>query len=1023
MLILHLAYEQNSIYLWGEVSFDRLRRPKPGEDGYAALPWGAKPAELRAALKETGVRNARKTNELATHIYILLPAKDGVPAPSDGILGDAPQPAGEAKLEIFRVPALPVEFAEFAAMLRMMRECGERIPAPGIILADDFKYLCRALEYAAALVQRGTYIPDMEPFLETYASQWRPVILAKYQDEFSAFAKAMPPVLCGVFLDEPQETPRKKRENAMLILEGLIDSMIRASQHGASEMGRRINSGNPHEIWIRSLIWKRAPLLQWHDEMAALYPQIRDWADSLKAVTAQPWRLFMRIEEPSTDENVWRLSWHLQSTQDPSLIIPAERVWSPGDAERAWFDHTHTNPRRYMLQILGHLASHIPVIAESLETPFPCECRLDSDDLFDFLQNHVTSIIDQGIQVQLPSAWGQLSDRPRLSVRAELRDANAFVPGGQMSLDDMLDVDWSVALGGDILTQEELATLAELKTPLTNLRGRWVIIYRDEVEKITAALKKMPQKIERREALLSSLRQDYNDAPLSAVAGSPWIDSVRALLSGSAPLEEMDAPEGFCGRLRPYQAKGLAWLVRLIRLGMGACLADDMGLGKTVQTLALIKNLRVRGEKRPILLICPTSVMENWRRETEKFTPGTKTLIHHGIKRSRGNIFTDGGLEETLVISSYSLLHRDSALFSKIEWAGVILDEAQNIKNPDTYQSRAARSLKADWHIALTGTPVENHVGDMWSLMEFLMPGLMPNRARFAREILRPVQAGEKKAMDRVRRMTAPFILRRLKTDKEIIDDLPEKIETKEFCTLSREQASLYSAVTTALSQELEGAEGIKRKGVVLGAITALKQICDHPLLYVKDKSDYKNRSGKMARLAEIAEEMLAAGDRALIFTQYAEMGAILKKFLQEMFGREALFLHGGVPREKRDDMVRRFQEEENAPPFFILSLKAGGTGLNLTRANHVVMFDRWWNPAVEQQAVDRAYRIGQRSNVQVHYFCCRGTLEEKIEALIESKKELASMLVGAGENWLTEMSDSDLYELFSLEKEAVESI
>ena len=261
MLILHLAYEQNSIYLWGEVSFDRLRRPKPGEDGYAALPWGAKPAELRAALKETGVRNARKTNELATHIYILLPAKDGVPAPSDGILGDAPQPAGEAKLEIFRVPALPVEFAEFAAMLRMMRECGERIPAPGIILADDFKYLCRALEYAAALVQRGTYIPDMEPFLETYASQWRPVILAKYQDEFSAFAKAMPPVLCGVFLDEPQETPRRKRENAMLILEGLIDSMIRASQHGASEMGRRINSGNPHEIWIRSLIWKRAPLL------------------------------------------------------------------------------------------------------------------------------------------------------------------------------------------------------------------------------------------------------------------------------------------------------------------------------------------------------------------------------------------------------------------------------------------------------------------------------------------------------------------------------------------------------------------------------------------------------------------------------------------------------------------------------------------------------------------------------------------------------------------------------------------
>ncbi len=1022
MLILHLAYESNNLYLWGEISFERPRRPRPDDSGISRLPWGAKPPDLRAALKETGVRLPRKS-ETPAYIYLLLPAKNGIPAPSDGILGDLPRAAGKTELKAFRVPALPVEFPEFASMLRMARECGARIPAPGIMLADDFKYLCRALEYSAALVQRGAYIPDMEPFLGSYASQWRSVILAKYQEEFSLFAKAMPPVLCGVSADVPRTEPRGRRENATLILDGFIDSMIRASQHGASEPGRRVNSGNPHEIWIRSLIWKRTALTRWHEEMAALYPQVREWADSLKAVTAQPWRLFMRVEEPAGDENVWRLSLHLQSTQDPSLVIPAERVWSPGTAERAWFDRTNTNPRRYMLRILGRLAARVPAIEESLETPFPCECTLDADALFDFLQNHVTSIIDQGIQVQLPSAWGQLSDRPRLSVRAAVHDRKAFAPEGQMSLSDLLDVDWSVALGGDILTPEELAALAELKTPLTNLRGRWVVIYRDEVEKITAALRKMPKKIARREALLSSLRQDYNDAPLSAVTGSPWLDSVRALLTGAAPLEEMEEPEGFRGRLRPYQAKGLTWLARLIRLGMGACLADDMGLGKTVQTLALIRNLRVRGERRPILLICPTSVMENWRREADKFTPGMRVRIHHGMKRGKAGAFANGALDETLLVSSYSLLRRDSALFSKIEWAGIILDEEQNIKNPDTRQSRAARSLKADWHVALTGTPVENHVGDMWSLMEFLMPGLMPNRARFAREILRPVQAGEKKAIDRVRRMTAPFILRRLKTDKEIIGDLPEKIETKEYCALCLEQAGLYGAVAATLAKGIEGTEGIRRKGLVLSAITSLKQICDHPLLYLKDKSDYKNRSGKMARLAEIAEEMLAAGDRALIFTQYAEMGAILKKFLQEMFGREALFLHGGVPREKRDEMVRRFQEDKNAPPFFILSLKAGGTGLNLTRANHVVMFDRWWNPAAEQQAVDRAYRIGQRDNVQVHYFCCRGTLEEKIEALIESKKELASRLIATGESWLAEMNDSDIYELFTLEREAVETV
>ena len=1025
MLILHTAFEQDLIYLWGECSFENRRLRSREKEGRCFLPWGAKPPQLRAALRAFGLRGGRKTPaEEAPTVSLLLPVRGRFPLPSSPILGEIHDSGEPPALAPYYVEALVLSFTEFTQLLRIIRESGERLSFPGLLFADDLKFMCRALEYAAVLVQRGTYIPDMEPCGDSFVSQWRPIILAKYQDEFSSFASAMPPVLCGFSTDAPLEAPRSKRAGATLLLESMTDMLIRSSQQGAADRGRRVNAGNPHEIWLRSLIWQKAPLIKWNEEMASLYPQIRAWADSLKAVTAQPWRLFMRLEEPIGEgERSWTLSWHLQSTQDPSLVIPAERVWSPTEAERGWFEHTQTNPRRYMLQILGHLATRVPYIAESLEVPYPCECSLSLDNLFDFLQNHLPSIMDQGIQVQFPSTWGQISDRPRLSVRANLHDENAFAPGGRMQLSDMLEVDWSVALGDDILTEEELAMLTELKTPLTSIRGRWVILYRDEVEKITAALKKLPDKIERKEALLSSLRQEHMDAPLSEVTGSPWLANVRSLLLGTEPLEEMEAPEGFAGRLRPYQAKGLAWLARLVRLGMGACLADDMGLGKTVQTLALIKNLRLMGERRPVLLICPTSVMENWRRETERFIPGTKTLIHHGMKRNKKNVFTDEALAETLVISSYSLLYRDNSLFSKVEWAGIILDEAQNIKNPDTCQSRAARSIRADWHIALTGTPVENHVGDMWSIMEFLMPGLMPNRARFSREILRPVQAGEKKAMDRVRRMTAPFILRRLKTDKEIISDLPEKIESKEFCPLSREQATLYSAVTSSLEREIEGTEGIRRKGVVLGAITALKQICDHPLLYLKDKSEIDNRSGKLARLAEIAEEMLAAGDRALIFTQYAEMGELLKKFIQETFGREVLFLHGGVPREKRDEMVRRFQEEEEGPPFFVLSLKAGGTGLNLTRANHVVMFDRWWNPAVEQQAVDRAYRIGQQNNVQVHYFCCRGTLEEKIESLIEAKRELADMLVGTGESWLSDLSDSDLHELFSLEREAVDNI
>ena len=398
-------------------------------------------------------------------------------------------------------------------------------------------------------------------------------------------------------------------------------------------------------------------------------------------------------------------------------------------------------------------------------------------------------------------------------------------------------------------------------------------------------------------------------------------------------------------------------------------------------------------------------------------------LIHHGAKRLKGGEFAQKAAGSAVVLSSYALLHRDNTLFSGVSWAGVVLDEAQNIKNPDTRQARAARSLTADWRFALTGTPVENHVGDMWSLMEFLVPGLLPNKTKFSRDFLRPIQAGDAKAMEKIKKMTGPFILRRLKTDKDIISDLPEKIESQEFCPLSREQASLYGAVLSSLDEEISGSEGIRRKGLVLAAITSLKQICDHPALYLKDNSEIEGRSGKLARLAEIAEEMLSAGDRTLIFTQYAEMGALLKKFLQETFGRETLFLHGSVPREKRDEMVRRFQESSDAPPFFVLSLKAGGTGLNLTGANHVVMFDRWWNPAVEQQAVDRAYRIGQTSSVQVHYFCCRGTLEEKIEALIASKKHVADAVVSTGEQWLTEFSDDELHELFSLGRDAVEDL
>jgi SNF2 family DNA or RNA helicase len=355
-----------------------------------------------------------------------------------------------------------------------------------------------------------------------------------------------------------------------------------------------------------------------------------------------------------------------------------------------------------------------------------------------------------------------------------------------------------------------------------------------------------------------------------------------------------------------------------------------------------------------------------------------------------------------------------------VRWSGVILDEAQNVKNPETKQARAARALPADYRIALTGTPVENHVGDLWSLLEFLNPGFLGSEAEFKRTFFVPIQAGhDPEAAARLRRLTSPFVLRRLKTDKHVIADLPEKMEMKVYCTLTREQASLYAAVVAEAAEALERSEGMKRKGIVLATLSKLKQVCNHPAQFLKDSSPLAGRSGKLARVTEMLEELLEVDDRALVFTQFAEMGALLQRHLQETFGREALFLHGGVPKRQRDGMVERFQSL-TGPPVLVLSLKAGGTGLNLTRANHVFHFDRWWNPAVENQATDRAFRIGQRRRVQVHKLLCAGTLEEKIDAMIEGKKDVAERVVGTGEGWLTELTTDELMNVMKLRPEAV---
>ncbi len=455
--------------------------------------------------------------------------------------------------------------------------------------------------------------------------------------------------------------------------------------------------------------------------------------------------------------------------------------------------------------------------------------------------------------------------------------------------------------------------------------------------------------------------------------------------------------------------------------------ANNILCHNTIQLISLLLHDREtgteqkQGEFAPTLLICPMSIVGNWQRELQRFAPSLSVMVHHGHERLSGEAFVEEARQHDLVITTYSLALRDKEHLGLLNWQYAVVDEAQNIKNEAAKQTQAIKSLHAGNRIALTGTPVENRLSELWSIMEFLNPGFLGAAEDFRKRFAIPIERyHEAERADMLKRVIQPFVLRRVKTDKAIIADLPDKMEMKVYCNLTQEQASLYEAVVKDMLEKIEQADGIQRKGLVLSTLMKLKQVCNHPAQFVADGSSLSGRSGKLARLEEMLEEVLAAGDKALIFSQFAEMGTLLRRYLQEELGREVLFLHGGTPKKMRDSMVQRFQEDHRGPPLFILSLKAGGVGLNLTAANHVFHYDRWWNPAVENQATDRAFRIGQRKDVQVHKFVCVGTLEERIDLMIEQKKELAESIVGSGENWLTEMSTAQLKELFALSREAV---
>jgi superfamily II DNA or RNA helicase len=652
--------------------------------------------------------------------------------------------------------------------------------------------------------------------------------------------------------------------------------------------------------------------------------------------------------------------------------------------------------------------------------------RWSPQQALQFLKD-ATQLEGAGVILRMPSSW-RMSRPSRPQVTATV---GGKAPS-QLGMDALLDFRMEVTLDGERLSTAEIRQILAQTEGLAFIRGRWIEIDR---ERLTQTIEKF-EDISRRAAkdglsfgeamrmlagagVADSEAGARSDIDWSQTVAGPWLAQTLAALRHPDGRSNVNLGNSFQGKLRPYQHSGLQWLHLLTRLGLGACLADDMGLGKTIQILSLLLVLKNEGasKRKPSLLVAPASLLANWMAEISRFAPSlAAVLVHPSAAAPEKPKDEDESvwLDADLVITSYGFLARAPRLLTR-SWRLVVLDEAQAIKNPGTRQSRLVKQLKADARIALTGTPIENRMGDLWSIFDFINPGLLGSSAQFSTFAKRLADRPHN-AYGPLRELVRPYILRRLKTDKSIVADLPDKTEVKAFCSLSRKQAALYQQAVKELASQIDGIEGMQRRGIVLATLMRLKQICNHPSQWLGDGAWEEKESGKFARLRDISEEVAARQEKALIFTQFKEATAPLAAFLASVFGRAGLILHGGTEVRKRQELVRKFQDDESIP-FFVLSVKAGGTGLNLTAASHVIHFDRWWNPAVENQATDRAFRIGQTRNVLVHKFLCRGTVEDKIDQMIDSKKRLAAdLLTGGAEMVLTEMPDEELLKLVALD-------
>ncbi|HYQ16146.1 MAG TPA: DEAD/DEAH box helicase [Polyangiaceae bacterium] len=891
-----------------------------------------------------------------------------------------------------------------------------------------------ASKLSLSLVARERVVPTLQRRGAGLSARWAAALSAsKDADDAQAIAASMPRAAHAVALGEAQIWAPEALLRAFL--DAAVDGLVRGSRGGpelsaprAKGRGKRAAGAESRAAEVPAGAWDARFQQALSGEQAEFAAS--GFAERSVASDLERWsrpalgahgklRACFRLELPESDEAPFVLRFLLQSPSDASLLVTASEVWS--GKSQSQILRAFPRPEEALLEALGRAARAFAPLSRALEVARPDQLELDPAAAWSFLADGAEALAEAGFAVIVPGELtrrGQRRLRLRARVGAKSKVAGVVKGAAALGMDELLTVDWQAVIGDQALSLRELAALAKQKAPLVRYRGAWVALDPRELSEIQAKVAAGPTQLAMADALKAALTGEVEAGSLAAsVTATGGFETVLERLT-TAASEPTRAPSTLQATLRPYQARGLSWLGTMSSLGLGACLADDMGLGKTVQLISyLLARREQRGpEQPPALLVAPTSVLGNWERELLRFAPSLPVVPHYGAARRANADFP----RDSLVLTSYGLLRRDAQLLAETDWSVLALDEAQNIKNSASATARAARSLRAQQRFALTGTPVENRLAELWSIFELLNPGLLGPLEAFRKQFAAPIERfADEEAATRLRKLVAPFILRRLKSDPTITPDLPAKNEMTVYCTLTNEQATLYKAVVDEELRRIADAEGMERRGRVLALLTFAKQICNHPAQYLSDHGQLAGRSGKLSRVTAMLEEALASGDKALVFTQYREMGDHLETHFRETLGAKTQFLHGGTPKKARDEMVRAFQEEPNGPRIFVLSVKAGGTGLNLTAASHVFHYDRWWNPAVEDQATDRAYRIGQKRAVQVHKLVCTGTVEERIAALLEQKRKL-SQVVGGGEQWITELGTSELRELFALSKSAV---